>query len=123
MHLLLTVNSAWNILNFRRPIVMALLAQGYRVTVLAPPDDAVPKLRELGVQVIPLVMDTKGLNPIHDTAFMLRLYRHFRAERPDVVLSWTIKNNIFGAFAARLARVPFIPNVSCLLYTSPSPRD
>lgn len=114
LHVLLTVNSAWNILNFRRPIVVALLAQGYRVTVLAPPDDAVPKLQELGIKVIPLIMDTKGLNPIHDTAFMLRLYRHFRAERPDVVLSWTIKNNIFGAFAARMARVPFIPNVSGL---------
>ena len=114
MHLLLTVNSAWNILNFRRPIVAALLAQGHCVTVLAPPDDAVPKLEKLGVRVIPLVMDTKGLNPLRDTAFMLRMYRHFRIERPDIVLSWTIKNNIFGAFAARMARVPFIPNVSGL---------
>ena len=114
MHLLLTVNSAWNILNFRRPIVAALLAQGHCVTVLAPPDDAVPKLEKLGVRVIPLVMDTKGLNPLRDTALMLQMYRHFRAERPDIVLSWTIKNNIFGAFAAQMARVPFIPNVSGL---------
>jgi len=114
LHILLTVNSAWNILNFRRPIVLALLAQGHQVTVLAPPDDAVPKLKKLGVRVIPLVIDTKGLNPLYDTAFMLRLYRHFKTERPDIVLSWTIKNNIFGALAARMERVPFIPNVSGL---------
>lgn len=114
MHILLTVNSAWNILNFRRPIVSALLARGDRVSVLAPLDDAVPKLRELGVRVIPLAMDTKGLNPLRDLGLMLRLYRQFQAERPDVILSWTIKNNIFGAFAARAAGIPFLPNVSGL---------
>ncbi|WP_296643654.1 glycosyltransferase family 4 protein [Roseinatronobacter sp.] len=114
MHLLLTVNSNWNILNFRRPLVAALLSQGHRITVLAPMDDAVPELQKLGVRVVPLVMDMKGLNPLRDSAFMLRLYRHFLRERPDLILSWTIKNNIFGAFAARAVGVPFLPNVSGL---------
>ncbi|MBC7140191.1 MAG: glycosyltransferase family 4 protein [Defluviimonas sp.] len=114
MHILLTVNSAWNILNFRRPVIAALLARGDRVSVLAPPDDAVPKLEAMGIKVIPLDMDSKGLNPLRDMGLVLRLYRRFRAARPDVILSWTIKNNIYGAFAARAAGVPFIPNVSGL---------
>ncbi len=38
MHILMTVNAAWNIWNFRRPLVRDLLAEGHRVTVLAPPD-------------------------------------------------------------------------------------
>ena len=42
LHIILTVNAAWNILNFRRPAVGALLADGHHVTVLAPHDDAVP---------------------------------------------------------------------------------
>lgn len=93
---------------------MTLLEQGYRVTVLAPPDGAVAELQKLGVRAIPLVMDTKGLNPLRDSALMLRMYHHFRSEQPDMILSWTIKNNIFGAFAARAAGIPFIPNVSGL---------
>ena len=41
MHILITVNAAWNVLNFRRPIVAAMIADGHRVTVLAPRDDSV----------------------------------------------------------------------------------
>lgn len=47
MHILMTVNAAWNIRNFRRPLVKALAGDGRRVTVLAPPDDAVPALERL----------------------------------------------------------------------------
>lgn len=44
MHILMAVNAAWNIWNFRRPLVEALMADGRSVTVLAPPDDSVPDL-------------------------------------------------------------------------------
>lgn len=114
MHILLTVNAAWNIWNFRRPVVVALLAQGHRVTVLAPPDDSVPDLVALGCQFIPLEMSVKGLNPVEDIKLERRYRRVLRAERPDVVLSYTIKNNIFGARAAQVMGVPFLPNVTGL---------
>ncbi len=114
LHVLMTVNASWNVLNFRLPLLRALCAQGHRVTVLAPEDAAVPGLQAEGAGCVPLVMDTKGLNPVRDAALVYRLARHFRAQAPDVVLSWTIKNNIFGACAARLVGVPFIPNVTGL---------
>ncbi|WP_444462253.1 glycosyltransferase family 4 protein [Rhodobacter capsulatus] len=114
MHVLMTVNTAWNIWNFRRPVVAALLRDGHAVTILAPPDDSVGKLCALGCRVLPLRMDVKGINPLRDLALMLRLRRIFARERPDVILSYTIKNNIFGALAARSLGVPFLPNVSGL---------
>ena len=114
MHILMTVNAAWNIWNFRRPLVEALAADGHRVMVLAPPDDAVSELKQLGCRVRPLEMSVKGLNPIEDLKLQRRFGRIFREERPDAVLSYTIKNNIFGARAARPADVPFIPNVTGL---------
>lgn len=114
MHILLTVNAAWNILNFRRPLVEALQADGHRLTVLAPPDDAVEALRDLGCGFVPLEMDVKGLSPHRDLALVRRLRRHFRALAPDAILSFTIKNNIYGALAARGTGTPFIPNVTGL---------
>ena len=48
MHVLMTVNAAWNIWNFRRPIVEALVADGHRITVLAPLDESVADLENLG---------------------------------------------------------------------------
>lgn len=110
----MTVNSAWNIWNFRRPLVEALTVDGHQITVLAPVDDAVPQLERLGCRVRPLEMSVKGLNPIEDLKLQRRFGRIFRAERPDAVLSYTIKNNIFGARAAKSCDVPFLPNVTGL---------
>lgn len=114
MHILITVNAAWNIWNFRRTLVEALLGDGHRITVLAPPDAASGDLERLGCRVKPLEMSVKGLNPLEDLRLLSRLRRAFRQERPDLVLSYTIKNNIFGAMAARAEGVPFVPNVTGL---------
>lgn len=114
MRVILTVNAAWNIWNFRRPLVEALLADGHEVIILAPQDEAVPKIAALGCEVRHLEMDVKGLNPLQDLKLTWRLRRHFRQIKPDVVLSFTIKNNIFGAVAAKSLGIPFIPNVTGL---------
>ncbi|MBM1222851.1 glycosyltransferase family 4 protein [Ponticoccus sp. SC2-23] len=110
----MTVNAAWNIWNFRRPLVEALTGVGHKITVLAPPDDAVPELERLGCHVRPLEMSVKGLNPLEDLKLQRQFGLIFREERPDAVLSYTIKNNIFGARAAKLCDVPFLPNVTGL---------
>lgn len=114
MRVLLTVNAAWNVWNFRLPLVAALLAEGHEVTVLAPVDDSVTMLREMGCNFVPLPMNVKGLNPLEGVKLVQRFKQQFRVVRPDVVLSYTIKNNIFGAMAARAVGVPFIPNVTGL---------
>lgn len=114
LNILISVNSAWNVWNFRRPVVESLIADGHRVSVLAPPDGTVGKLEGLGCRFRPLEMSVKGLNPALDLAFLARLRRIFQDERPDIVLSYTIKNSIFGAMAAKSIGVPFVPNVSGL---------
>jgi len=110
----MTDNAAWSIWNFRRPLVTALAAEGHRITVLAPPDATVPALQGLGCRTLPLAMQVKGLNPLADLALQRRLAGHFRVERPDAILSFTIKNNVFGARAAGSVGIPFLPNVTGL---------
>lgn len=114
MHVLMTVNAAWNIWNFRKPVVQALLAKGHRVTILAPPDDFVEPLTGLGCRFVPLDMNAKGLNPMDELRLWRRFARIFRDLQPDVILSYTIKNNTFGALAAKSLGIPFLPNVSGL---------
>lgn len=112
--MLINANAAWNVLNFRRPVVEALIADGHGVTVLAPEDHASPRLMDMGCDVQMLRMSVKGLNPIEDYRLVWRLRRAFTEHRADVVLSFTIKNNIYGAMAAERLGVPFIPNVTGL---------
>ena len=114
MHVVMTVNKAWNIWNFRLCMVRALLNEGHTITILAPKDESVENLLALGCQFYNLDMSVKGLNPFQDLKLTLRFLSIFKETQPDVVLSYTIKNNIFGALAAKRARIPFIPNVTGL---------
>lgn len=114
MHIVMTANAAWNIWNFRRALVQALIADGHQVTILTPFDDALPALQKLGCRAVPLEMSLKGLNPVEDLKLIRRFGQIFRTEKPDVILSYTIKNNIFGALAARTLPVLFMPNVTGL---------
>ena len=76
MHVLITVNAAWNIVNFRRALVAALIGDGHRVTVLAPPDPASDRvLEEIGCRKLPLRMDVKGMSPLRDPGLMMRFWR------------------------------------------------
>ena len=114
MKFVFTANSAWNIWNFRRPLVNALIARGHDVVILAPYDRSISRLKKLGCGHIPLEMSAKGLNPLGGMALYRQMRAVFGEVRPDVVLSFTIKNNIFGALAAQSLGVPFLPNVTGL---------
>ncbi len=113
-HLVVTVNTSWNVYNFRRGLVSALIAQGYRVTVLAPDDHTTEKLALLGCDTRHLEMNAKGLSVVGEAALFLSMRRHLKALRPDAVLGFTIKNNLYGALAARSLGIPFIPTVTGL---------
>ena len=114
MHIVLTVNQAWNIWNFRQPLVEGLLADGHEVTVLAPPDDTVAKLEAIGARFEPLRMDAGSFGAAENLALVSRFSRAFGALGPDIVCGFTIKNNLFGAMAARRHGIPFLPNVTGL---------
>ena len=114
LHIVTTVNAAWNMWNFRRQLLAALLADGHRVTILAPRDESVADLERLGCEFHPLEMDIKSLNPFAQLGLFFAMFRAFRKLKPDLVLGFTIKNNTFGSIAARLLGIPFIPNVTGL---------
>ncbi|RZK21780.1 MAG: glycosyltransferase family 1 protein [Hymenobacter sp.] len=115
MRVAIVINTSWNIWNFRRGLIQALQAAGHEVLAIAPPDDYSGRLAsELGCHYVPILMENKGTNPLKDAQLTRRFLGIYQRERPDVVLHFTIKPNIYGTLAARLAGVPSINNVSGL---------
>ncbi|MDB5273174.1 MAG: glycosyl transferase [Chitinophagaceae bacterium] len=108
------VNTSWNIYNFRMNIVKALVNEGYDVLCIAPQDGYSAKLVSDHVRYVPVQMENRGVNPIKDFLLFLSVWKIFRHHKPDVVLQFTIKPNIYGSFAARLFGIPVINNVSGL---------
>lgn len=110
----LSANSCWNLLNFRRALITGLQAAGYRIVGFAPADAAKDALRRLGVELYDMPMRRAGLNPVADALLLFRYWRALRRIRPAVYCSFTIKPNVYGAIAARLTGVPAINNVTGL---------
>ena len=112
--LLLSINTSWNIVNFRAGLVQAMAAHGFEVAAASPNDAHTARLGEIGCRHIPLAIDNKGTNPLKDAVLFLRYIDLMRREKPGVYLSWTIKPNIYGSLAAHILRIPVICNVSGL---------
>ncbi|RYD64014.1 MAG: glycosyltransferase family 1 protein, partial [Verrucomicrobiaceae bacterium] len=112
--IIISINTSWNIINFRAGLVIALLRQGHEVVAISPSDRYVPRLEEMGCRHIPISMDNEGTNPVKDAGLLLRYFEIMRAEKPDIFLAWTIKPNIYGSLAARFLGVPAINNISGL---------
>ncbi|WP_161889885.1 glycosyltransferase family 4 protein [Pontibacter russatus] len=113
MRIALVINTSWNIYNFRMSLIKALLAEGHEVVAMAPEDAYSERLVAVGCRFVPVRME-QGTNPLEDLQLVWRLYRAYRRVRPDVVLHYTIKPNIYGAVAAHWAGIPAINNVSGL---------
>lgn len=117
MKLIMVANTAWSVFNFRHSLIKELLSCGVELYVIAPEDKFSAKLAEMGCQVLDLPMQAKGVNPIADFGLMLRLLRHYREIKPDFIIHYTIKPNIYGSLAAKLAGVPSLAITTGLGYT------
>jgi glycosyltransferase involved in cell wall biosynthesis len=108
------LNTAWNLINFRSGLIKSLVEHGYEVIAVAPFDEYATQLSTLGCRFIPLPMDNKGTNPGRDLLLMVRFFNLMRSERPDVFLGYTVKPNIYGSLVANALQIPVINNVAGL---------
>jgi glycosyltransferase involved in cell wall biosynthesis len=114
MKVAITLNTSWNIYNFRMSLIKALLKDGHDVVAIAPHDEYTVKLVEAGCDFEDVTMDSRGASPIRDTGLTFELYNIYNRVRPDIILHYTIKPNIYGTLAAAMLGIPVINNVSGL---------
>ena len=112
--ILILANGTMSIYRFRKELIATLVGKGWQVVVSAPNDGFLDELQSLGITFIDTPIDRRGTNPIRDYA----LIRHFRTImrdiQPDVVLTYTIKPNIYGNLAANGLGIPVLSMVTGL---------
>ncbi|MFM5569615.1 glycosyltransferase family 4 protein [Aeromonas veronii] len=115
-HLCMVSNTAWSMWNFRRGLLSALIQHGYRITIVAPPDNTVFSLCDLGCSFIPLALSPKGVNPIVELKSIFDFVRIYRRINADLIIHYTVKPNVYGSFAAHLCRTPALAITTGLGY-------
>lgn len=110
MKFVLYANTDWYLYNFRLSTAQELVAHGHEVVMLSPPGEFGDRFAAHGLRWIKLDMDRASLNPMRELLTVRRLAQVLKAERPDVLHNFTVKCAIYGALAARTAKVPAVIN-------------
>jgi glycosyltransferase involved in cell wall biosynthesis len=111
---LIVLNSAWNLLNFRSGLIKALIEKGHEVVLAAPQDEHVPALQSLGASFVNLPMRAHGINPFSDLKLLWHMVCLLKTIKPAVLLAYTAKPNIYGGLAGRIVSIPVINNIAGL---------
>jgi hypothetical protein len=104
---LILANSSSGLYDFRNELILELRKK-YQVSVSVPVEssdkDKCSALEEIGCQILPTDIDRRGLNPFVDGRLFLKYCGLLRREKSDLVITYTIKPNIYGALACRIRR-------------------
>lgn len=96
-------NTSWSIYNFRLQVARHLQSKGYTIYVIAPRDKHSEKLIAEGFHFINAPVKAYSNNPFSDLRYFLFLYQTYRKYRFEHIFHYTIKPNIYGSVAARMA--------------------
>src|SRR5690625_4246303 len=114
MKVLVLANFGMGLYNFRKELLQELIDRGYEVYISISNDEYVPKLVKLGCKFIDTPVSRRGTNPITDFKLFRKYRKIIKKINPDVVLTYTIKPNIYGGLASKLLKTPYIANITGL---------
>lgn len=75
-------------------------------------DIAVQMIEAIGCQYIHTSMSRRGINPLEDLRLISRYQRVVQTVSPDLILTYTIKPNVYGNYVGNRLGVPVITNVT-----------
>lgn len=124
MKILILANSDVGLYKFRKELLQELLhpgtvingrkAQPCKIYIAVPDGDYLYSIKKMGCKVIKTPMDRRGTNPVKDLK-LVNLYRiAVNKIKPDFVLTYTIKPNIYGGILCILKKIKYIPNITGL---------
>lgn len=101
--------------NLRKETIAEMLKNDYDVILILPYGDKIELLVEMGCKFVDLPMfERRGKNPIKELRLIIEYYRLLKKIRPDVVLTYTIKPNLYGGMVSSFLHIPYIANITGL---------
>lgn len=114
MKILILANNDVGLYKFRKELIQELIRRGNKIVVSVPDGELIPDIKNLGVKVILTDVDRRGINPLTDVKLLLRYFRMEATLKPDLVITYTIKPNVYGGVVSRILRIPYVENITGL---------
>ena len=111
---ILLANDTTYVYNLRKEVIQKLIEEGYEVVAVCELRLLREELQALGCRLISLDTGRHGTNPAADLALFVKYLKILRQEKPDIVLSYNIKPNVYGGMACRMLGIRYMPNITGL---------
>lgn len=113
MKILIATNHSYMLYRFRRELIETLMGE-HEVVLSMPFVGHEADFQAMGLRCVETAVDRRGINPKTDLKLFLEYRRLLKQERPDLVITYSIKPNIYAGLACSLAGIPFCVNVQGL---------
>lgn len=113
MKILILANSSSGLYSFRKELISRLLLDN-EVIAITPDSGSWMELEEMGCKLFNIPIDRRGINLIADMKLMYRYLSILRREKPELVITYTIKPNIYGGIVCRFLNIPYAMNITGL---------
>lgn len=110
----LLTNNDDDIYCFRKELIEGFIKEGYRILISCPYGEKLELMKDIPYLYDDVSIDRRGTNIRKDFKLFLHYKRLLKCYKPDVVLLYTAKPNIYGSIAAKHLKIPYINNVTGL---------
>jgi len=106
-------NTSWSLFNFRFQLAKEIRKAAYEVVLVAPYDEYSDRL-SVEFEYHDIYISNKGTNPKEDIKTTIEFYKLYKKIKPDIVLHYTIKPNVYGTVACDFLGIKTINNIAGL---------
>lgn len=113
MKIMILANYDVGLYQFRKELLEELLKEN-EVYISLPYGELIEALEAIGCRFLDTKVDRRGVNPRTDMKLLLDYFKLMRKIKPELVITYTIKPNVYGGIIARLLHIPYAVNITGL---------
>lgn len=120
MKVLIVANDASGLENFRGMLIEQIVKKGHAVSIILPKSDvdlqveAESNLKSMGCRLYHVILERRSMNPIKDLKLILSYKNCLKKLSPEMVITYTIKPNIYMGGLCALSRITYVANITGL---------
>lgn len=111
---LIFANSASGLYDFREDLIKKFVSLGNEIYTAIPATEYLDELNAIGCKIIDTPVDRRGMNLVKDFSLIVKYNKIIKKVSPDIVITYTIKPNIYAGFLCGLKKVPYVINITGL---------
>lgn len=114
MRILILSNNSGGLFCFRGALIRQLNYLGHEIYAATSFDDNIRELSKITKELIETPIDRRGMDPIRDAKLLANYFNLISRVKPDKVITYTIKPNIYGCFVCCIKKIDAYANVTGL---------